>query len=175
MSRALLRAVCEGDLGAVVACLAAGATLDTGAVTALIIAAAQGKVAIAEALLRAWPAAANASGDDAWTPLHHAAFNGRAACCALLIAFGADVDAVTPHGLTPLWACVVSYACENAAVECMVYLLGAGATIGPASASIERASGRLAVAALLESCAAARARWAGFRRTALTLWCAGSA
>ena len=47
----------------------------------------------------------NAKNKDGWTPLHHAAINGRKEIAELLIANGADVNAGDKRGRTPLdWA-----------------------------------------------------------------------
>ena len=51
----------------------------------------------------------NAKNDDSRTPLHRAAWEGRRGVSELLIAEGADVNATTYRGITPLvWPSVVN-------------------------------------------------------------------
>ena len=123
----LLRAVRDGDLGAVTACLAAGTKLHVRS-RAPHVAAAQGAVAIVEALLQAWRAVVNARDASGWTPLHHAVRHGRAACCAFLITRGAKVGAVSVSGNTPMHVgCFMAAAGADDVIKCLTHLLEAGA------------------------------------------------
>jgi ankyrin repeat protein len=42
------------------------------------------------------------SGVNAWTPLHHAIHKNQPGSVRVLLELGADVDAPSPHGVTPL-------------------------------------------------------------------------
>ncbi|MGE0873964.1 MAG: ankyrin repeat domain-containing protein [Burkholderiales bacterium] len=66
--------------------------------TALMMASLNGDVRIMEDLVQAG-AEINQEG---WTPLHYAAFEGKADAARYLLAKGADKDAVAPNGYTPL-------------------------------------------------------------------------
>ena len=169
-AQALLREAWVRDCTAT-AYLAASARLGVAPHNALHEAAARGEVTIAEALLQALPAAVNARDSSGWTPLHYAV-HGRAACCELLIARGADVGAVNHLGMTPLELGARGHISEQLVVPCLAQLVNAGAGTRAAS-TLATAAGRLVVASFLEPFTASAARWAGLRRAALTLWCVG--
>jgi ankyrin repeat protein len=59
-----------------------------------------------------------------WTLLHAAAFKGRRQLVELLVAKGADVDALSGHGFTPL-----ADAAHKGHVGCVRVLLAAGASV----------------------------------------------
>ena len=66
----------------------------------------------ARALLEANPDFARSKDDEGWTPLHRAAQGGHVAFAELLLAHGAEVDAKTPGGNTPL--CMAATAAQHA-------------------------------------------------------------
>ena len=68
----------------------------------------------------------SATGTDEWTPLHLASVSGSSEVVELLIAAGANVDALSKFGDTPLHLCVTS--CDVRSAE---MLLRAGADPDP--------------------------------------------
>ena len=172
MDAALLRATESGRLADVLECLANGASVtvaDHNGYSPLHFAAHRCNACVAEALVQSG-APVNARTFWGATPLHCAATN--TACCALLLAAGADVNAAEMNGYTPLHR-----AAYFGAVDCALQLLAAGADVGaknrwgqtPADVAVQR--GHVAMPSLLCDAAAARARWSGLRRAALTAWC----
>jgi ankyrin repeat protein len=97
---AILDAVYRGDEPRLRALLAAGPRLD------VFEAAAVGDVAGLRQALRDDPSAVGGCSSDGWTPLHLAAFFGRADAVDLLLAAGADLRAVSRNheGNRPLHA-----------------------------------------------------------------------
>lgn len=105
------RASFPGHVNVVAPLLAAGADVnlrigraivDTAGDTALHIAAAQGRLEMAKALIAA--GAKELGNDDGWTPLHRAALGGKADVAAYLVEQGFDVKARAQDGWTPLHA-----------------------------------------------------------------------
>ena len=179
MDAALLRACSVGSLADVLDCLANGAcatAVDVEGASALHLATRRRDARIAEALVRSGAPVNARSRFHATTPLHWVSGSdwatGSAACCALLLSAGADVDVADDAGITPL---------HNAAyfgvVDCAVQLLAAGADLGArdcwghTAADVAAQESHVAMASLLRDAAAARARWSGLRRAALTVWC----
>lgn len=74
-----------------------------------------------ERLLKATLAAGGSlsmpSGDESWTPLHHAALNGDRAGLELLINNGADISMIGDNGVTPLTCALVRYADDEVYYE----------------------------------------------------------
>src|SRR6266851_8618446 len=61
-----------------------------------------GHVRAVENLLRNDPGLVHTTDSDGLTPLHHAAFGGNVNVVELLLRMGADVNATSAHGSTPL-------------------------------------------------------------------------
>jgi hypothetical protein len=61
-----------------------------------------GNASRVRALLAANPALAHTAGKKGWTPIHYAAYAGKADIASLLCAAGADANAKTDDGSTPL-------------------------------------------------------------------------
>ena len=100
--------------------LAAGATLDVFAIAGL------DKAAALTAMLDARPHLVHARGPDGLTPLHYAAYGGSPATATVLLARGADPDAVGGwFGGTPL-----HLAAYQGHGDMVAALLGAGADVG---------------------------------------------
>jgi ankyrin repeat protein len=94
-------------------------------VTALHLAASEGYVATAEALIVHGKANSNSrSLTDRRTPLHYAAGNDHSALADLLVQHGAEVDARDAHGETPL-----HYAVREGAFATVQFLLSKGADV----------------------------------------------
>ncbi|MCI7404473.1 ankyrin repeat domain-containing protein [Pyramidobacter sp.] len=107
----------------------AGGSTEKGGVTALILAAQEEKgLPVAELLLKhgADPNAANAKGFRA---LHYAASKGNAALAELLLARGAEIDALTSDGRSPLIFAVGET--DNLAVAKLLLDRGADVNLRP--------------------------------------------
>lgn len=77
-----------------------------------------------------------------WTPLHHAAIgNGPThfACVKILVEAGCDVNVPDEYGKTPGW-----YAAWFGHVECLKYLLNAGAKLGSTKPATQGLKGPMA-------------------------------
>jgi ankyrin repeat protein len=126
MPTAILRAVYEGKAEALAALLAARPALS------IFEAAAVGDAARVRALLAAEPSLANGWADDGWTPLHLAAFFGRAEALEALLAQRADPRALSRNaeGNTALHAALAG----AASARIVTRLLAAGADVNVAAA-----------------------------------------
>jgi ankyrin repeat protein len=75
---------------------------------ALLRAAKSGDSSTMESTLQTKPDELGCRDARGWTPLHHAAFNGKTAIIQMLVAYGAVVDATDKDGATPLHAAASS-------------------------------------------------------------------
>jgi ankyrin repeat domain-containing protein 49 len=96
----------------------------------LLDAAENGSTDAVAALCAAQPSLVHVHDSDGYTPLHRAAYNDHADCCAALLAAGAAVDARTLDAWTPLHS-----AARWDAASAMHVLLAAGADANARSCS----------------------------------------
>jgi|GEM_PF-1802140 len=123
-------AAARGDLRAVAAALDAGASRDARTKrgqTPLILAAANGRLAVTQALIRRQAELEARDGRNGFTALHWAAQRYHPAVARALLAAGARVDAQNKWQQTPLWQ--ASWQDDQGNTEIAHILVAAGADI----------------------------------------------
>jgi len=169
----LHRAAHCGSSDAMLALLDYGASMklrDEGGLMAIHKAALMGREECVRILLSRNPEAANDEAADGWSPLHFAGHSGHAATVEVLVAFGADIQALDNERMTPLHRAATSgseAACQVLLRAGADFMLGDGQRRLPLHLSCEE--GCLNVARLLLEAECPVDILDGYRRTPLLI------